>query len=72
MSKEPPLPDAQEPFVTIEQATEHFQISRTLLYDMMREGELPFLPVGRRGRRVRISAVETGLVARARKSDIRP
>ena len=54
----------QEPWVTISQASAYFSVSRTVFYNLMRRGILPYLPIGSRGRRVRISDAEIALRSR--------
>ena len=46
---------------SIQEAADHFRIGRTLLYVLMNEGGLPYLPVGARGRRVKLGDVERAL-----------
>ena len=56
-----------EAWVRVADAAEYFRIGRTLLYVLMNNGTLPYLPTGRRGRRVKLSYVERALRERAEK-----
>ena len=58
-----------EPWKTIREAGRHFSVGRSTLYELMADGLLPWLPVGRQGRRVQLSAVEAALRARAAESN---
>ena len=54
-----------EPWVTLRLAAKHFTIGHDLLYRLMREGRLAWLPLSeKRGRRVRLSDVEAALRSR--------
>ena len=55
----------QNGWVTINEAAAHFRVGRTMLYVLMLEKSLPFLPIGQRGRRVKLIDVEKALRKRS-------
>ncbi len=55
-------------WATVDEAMETFRLGRSLMYEMMSDRTLPYLPVGKRGRRVRLEDVESALRERSKKT----